>query len=100
MGNTNKPYRIHYINHIYVIRGHWQSKKGQTKRFLKMKSFENAPVDRIFCIISHMIPTTFISYIFFNMKYVLSNTHILISYMSILYYIIYEIDLNLEMPLL
>ena len=27
--NTKKPYRIHYVNHIYVIRGHWHSKKEQ-----------------------------------------------------------------------
>ena len=35
--NTYKPYRIHYVNHIYVIRGQWQSKKGQNKSLKKGK---------------------------------------------------------------
>ena len=58
--NTYKPYRIHYFNHIYVIRGHWLSKKGKKEE--KISKFEKAPGDHIFCIISNMIPITFLDF--------------------------------------
>ena len=61
--DTYKTYRIHYVNHIYVIRGHWQSKKGQ-KRGKKYGKHLKMHLEIAFCIISHMIPTTFIEYTF------------------------------------
>merc|ERR1711888_407491 len=33
--NTKNTYRIHYVNHIHVNRGHWHSKKKTNKKFLK-----------------------------------------------------------------
>ena len=35
--DTYNTYRIHYVNHIYVIKGHWQSKKGQKKEVINVK---------------------------------------------------------------
>ena len=29
--NTNKPIRIYYVNHTYVIRGYLRSKQGKKK---------------------------------------------------------------------
>merc|ERR1711888_82286 len=71
--DTYKTYRIYYANHIYVIRVTSSPKKGK-KRGKKYGKHLKMHLEIAFCIISHMIPTTFIEYTF-NRKDVLSNTH-------------------------
>ena len=82
--NTKKTYRIHYVNHIYVNRGHWHSKKKKLKKVNIWKCTCRLHFFHHFSYDSHNI------YIihFLNIKYVLPNTQILISYMTIWHYIL------------
>ena len=57
--DTYKTYIIHYVNHIYVIRGHWQSKKGQKRGKKIWQTFENAPRD---CILHNFLYDTYKTY--------------------------------------